>query len=68
MTVPVYDGTVAAYECVHGPGATHAHVANPDWPGYALCLVKLTGLRRISGDCPECLRLLHANRSWIGRE
>jgi hypothetical protein len=54
-------------ERVPGQRVSHAHLENPSWPGYALCLAKLTGLRAASGDCPECVRLAHANRSWISR-
>lgn len=50
-----------------GQRVSHAHLENPDWPGYALCLAKLTGLRTSSGDCPRCLELANANRAWIAR-
>lgn len=51
-----------------GAGQPHAHLENPDWPGYSLCLLKLTGLRKGAGDCPACVDLALANRrTWIAR-
>lgn len=54
-------------ERVLGTGEAHAHIENPDRPGYALCLIPLTGTRKRSGDCPMCVELAFENRTWIAR-
>ena len=50
-----------------GPRESHAHIENPDLPGYALCLIRLAGTRVTGGDCPICVELAHENRTWISR-
>lgn len=70
MTV-VYDGTLpAAHERTIGPGnpTSVAHIANPDRPGWSMCLIRLTGLRRDGAECEDCLAFAQQNRNtWISR-
>ena len=67
----VWDGTApGVYERTMGPGQPDhvAHLANPDWPGWSLCLIRLKGPRRGGRDCEACTALALRNRNaWIAR-